>query len=95
MMGQLDNRQEAKVPLIFELSSPGTTAMSLPEVGVKEQSQLIPEQFIRGDAPRLPEVSQLEVMRHFVNLSHLNMGIDTNFYPLGSCTMKFNPKVCD
>jgi glycine dehydrogenase subunit 2 len=82
---------------IFEQSTPGARGVSLPEVGVAERplESLIPAEFLRQQAPRLPEVSQLEAIRHFVRLSQLNHAIDTAFYPLGSCTMKFNPKVCD
>lgn len=84
-------------PPIFEQSMPGTMGVSLPPVGVLERpvGELIPERFLRKQAPRLPEVSQLEAVRHFVRLSQLNHAIDTAFYPLGSCTMKYNPKVCD
>ncbi len=83
---------------IFEQSNPGTTGVSLPESGVIHSTPSdwgIPEALVRKKSPRLPEISQLEAVRHFVRLSHLNHSIDTNFYPLGSCTMKFNPKVCD
>ena len=58
-------------------------------------SDLVPAAFLRTKAPRLPEVAQLDAMRHFVRLSQLNHAIDKAFYPLGSCTMKYNPKVCD
>lgn len=84
-------------PPIFEQSTPGTQGVSLPEVGVPQQdlSAWLPASALRKTPPRLPEVSQLETVRHFVRLSQLNHAIDTAFYPLGSCTMKFNPKVCD
>src|ERR1044071_4256770 len=55
----------------------------------------IPNKLLRKDKPLLPELSELEVVRHFTQLSQLNFSIDTNFYPLGSCTMKYNPKVND
>jgi hypothetical protein len=55
----------------------------------------IPENLRRKKAPMLPEVSELEVVRHFTRLSQLNFSIDTHFYPLGSCTMKYNPKACN
>ncbi|MBX2860480.1 MAG: aminomethyl-transferring glycine dehydrogenase subunit GcvPB [Vampirovibrio sp.] len=82
---------------IFHKSSPGRWGVTLPEVGVAESDvqTLLPEAFVRKQSPRLPEVSQLEAVRHFVRLSQLNHCIDTGFYPLGSCTMKYNPKVCD
>ena len=76
--------------LIYEISSPGRTAVTLPDVGVPEVE--LPRDLLRKDLD-LPEVSELQVMRHFVNLSHLNHSIDTGLYPLGSCTMKYNPKV--
>lgn len=81
-------------PLIFERSSPGRTAASLPgcDIPATPVEQLLPAAFIRQDLP-LPEVSELEVVRHFTRLSQKNVCIDTTFYPLGSCTMKYNPKV--
>jgi glycine dehydrogenase subunit 2 len=83
--------------LIYEKSSPGRHGVKLPESGVPEKkiSDLIPSQFVRKNPAALPEVTELDVMRHFVRLSHLNHSIDTGFYPLGSCTMKYNPKVND
>lgn len=83
--------------LIYEKSTPGRRAEILPEPGLpkKKLSELIPEKFVRKVPPALPEVSELEAVRHFVNLSTLNHSIDTGFYPLGSCTMKYNPKVND
>ncbi|MDZ4834754.1 MAG: aminomethyl-transferring glycine dehydrogenase subunit GcvPB [Candidatus Melainabacteria bacterium] len=83
--------------LIYEKSSPGRHGVKLPESGVPEKkiSDLIPSQYVRKNPAALPEVTELDVMRHFVRLSHLNHSIDTGFYPLGSCTMKYNPKVND
>jgi glycine dehydrogenase subunit 2 len=83
--------------LIYEKSTPGRQALVMPKAGVPEKklTDLIPAQFLRKSAPELPEVSELEAVRHFVNLSQLNHAIDTGFYPLGSCTMKYNPKVND
>jgi glycine dehydrogenase subunit 2 len=77
-------------PLIYELSSPGRIAINLPEPDVELSS--LPAGLVREDLP-LPELSELDVVRHFVRLSQLNHAIDTGFYPLGSCTMKYNPKV--
>ncbi len=77
-------------PLIFEWSSEGRTAYSLPESQVPDAS--LPEGLVRDELD-LPEVSELDVVRHFVRLSQQNVSIDTHFYPLGSCTMKYNPKV--
>ncbi len=81
-------------PLIFDYSSPGRTTASLPEpdVPVEPIEQLLPASLIRQDLP-LPEVSELDVVRHFTRLSQKNACIDTTFYPLGSCTMKYNPRV--
>jgi glycine dehydrogenase subunit 2 len=81
------NRPE---PLIFEISSPGRTAFSLPELDVPRAP--LPEGYARDDL-KLPEVSELEFVRHYMHLSQKNYAIDTVFYPLGSCTMKYNPKV--
>ncbi|MBO9540655.1 aminomethyl-transferring glycine dehydrogenase subunit GcvPB [bacterium] len=81
--------------LIFEKSTPGHREAKLPASGVAEKplAELLPAGMIRQEAPGLPEVTELDVMRHFNRLSQLNYSIDTNFYPLGSCTMKYNPKV--
>jgi len=81
--------------LIFELSSPGRIAYSLPEsdVPVQDVRALLPGKCVRKEAPKLPEVSELDVVRHYSRLSQLNYGVDTHFYPLGSCTMKYNPKL--
>ena len=79
-------------PLIFELSSPGRQGTSLPELDVPETE--LPSGMLRDDLP-LPEVSEIDVVRHYVRLSQLNYAIDIGFYPLGSCTMKYNPKVND
>ena len=82
-------------PLIFELSSPGRTGYSLPELDVPAQDleALLPGAELREQAPELPEVSEVDVVRHFIRLSQLNHGVDIDFYPLGSCTMKYNPKI--
>lgn len=83
------------VPLIFERSTPGRRGYRLPDLDVPEipMSELIPTEYLRTDEPELPEVSELEVVRHYTQLSRLNHAIDVGFYPLGSCTMKYNPKV--
>ncbi|MEA5022419.1 putative glycine dehydrogenase (decarboxylating) subunit 2 [bioreactor metagenome] len=82
-------------PLIFELSREGRTGISLPPCDVPEipLEDLIPQEFLRDKEPELPEVSEVDVVRHFTRLSSFNHGVDTGFYPLGSCTMKYNPKV--
>jgi glycine dehydrogenase subunit 2 len=77
-------------PLIYEISSPGRHAIELPESDVPKAE--LPKGMLRDELP-LPEVSELQAVRHFVRLSQLNYSIDTGFYPLGSCTMKYNPKV--
>jgi glycine dehydrogenase subunit 2 len=81
--------------LIFELSSPGRHAFSLPESDVPVAPALaaMPERYRRRDPAALPEVSELDVVRHYSRLSQMNYGVDTHFYPLGSCTMKYNPKI--
>jgi len=77
--------------LIFEKSVKGRHGVKLPELDVPESEEL-PQAYRRTKAPLLPEVSELDVIRHFTRLSQLNYSIDTHFYPLGSCTMKYNPK---
>jgi len=76
--------------LIFEKSSPGARATDLPELDVEATS--IPDS-LRGAAPDLPELGMLQVVRHYTHLSQRNFGIDGEFYPLGSCTMKYNPRI--
>ncbi|WP_026894509.1 aminomethyl-transferring glycine dehydrogenase subunit GcvPB [Clostridiisalibacter paucivorans] len=80
--------------LIFELSKKGRRAYSLPENDVenKDIKDFIPNDYIRKSPAELPEVSEVDVIRHFTLLSNKNFGVDTGFYPLGSCTMKYNPK---
>jgi glycine dehydrogenase subunit 2 len=81
---------------LFEKSIPGREGVTLPHPqNPKAVASWIPEGFARKTPLRLPELSQLEVMRHYVKLSQMNHSIDTGFYPLGSCTMKYNPKICD
>ncbi|SEP99360.1 glycine dehydrogenase subunit 2 [Solimonas aquatica] len=80
--------------LIFEVSQPGRCAVAQnPGAGVDHGG--IPEALRRRDVPRLPEVSELQAVRHFTRLSQRNFSIDTHFYPLGSCTMKYNPRACN
>src|SRR5438445_13437760 len=80
--------------LIFELSHAGRRTHYLPECDVPAPTVKgpPPAASLSVDPPPLPEVGEIDLIRHFVNLSAKNMSIDTNFYPLGSCTMKYNPK---
>src|SRR5664279_111763 len=80
--------------MIFEKSRPGRRGVRLPASDVPP-APLLPENLLRKEAPHLPEVSELDMVRHFTNLSRRNFSVDTNFYPLGSCTMKYNPKVLE
>ncbi len=84
-------------PLIFEQSRPGHRGLDLPPAGVPEASlpDLLPGVALRTLPPRLPELSEPEVVRHYTRLSHLNHAVDLGIYPLGSCTMKYNPKLND
>jgi glycine dehydrogenase subunit 2 len=79
-------------PTLFERSRPGRGGGKVPHPP-KDALARIPGSYLRTVGPRLPEVSEPELTRHFVNLSQLNYAVDTGFYPLGSCTMKWNPKV--
>ena len=81
-------------PLIFELSKPGRGAVTQFPPNVAG-SVRVPENLRRRSLPALPEVSELQAVRHFTRLSQMNFSIDTHFYPLGSCTMKYNPKACN
>lgn len=81
--------------LIFEMSRTGRISHSLPALDVPEypMTDMIPSTFLREKPAALPEVSELDLMRHYTQLSQRNHGVDTGFYPLGSCTMKYNPKI--
>lgn len=83
--------------LIFELSSPGRQGITFPDIDVPTAPlrKLLPGNYLREEAPDLPEVSELDTVRHFVRLSRMNFGVDVGFYPLGSCTMKYNAKVAE
>jgi glycine dehydrogenase subunit 2 len=82
-------------PLIFERSMPGRVAVSIPEAGVPEAplAEVLGAAHLRREPAALPEVSELDLVRHYTRLSQRNYAIDVGFYPLGSCTMKYNPKV--
>ena len=82
----------AEPRLIFESGSPGRSAVEWPaEVG--DIGALIPASLLRDDIPGFPELGELEVLRHFTRISQRNFAIESQFYPLGSCTMKYNPKI--
>lgn len=87
-------RNQQATQIIFELSVPGRRGARYPEcdVPVADVGDLLPGDVLAEDPPQLPELTESDVIRHFVNLSTLNMSVDTHFYPLGSCTMKYNPK---
>ena len=79
--------------LIFELSKEGRKGYSLPKNNYGKSFEELPEQLKRGKAAELPECDELTVVRHYTNLSHNNFGVNDGFYPLGSCTMKYNPVI--
>src|SRR5258708_10618254 len=81
--------------LIFEAGAPGRRAATMTAMDVPTESLegMIPAELLRKEAAPLPEVSEMEIVRHYTHLSQRNFGVDTGFYPLGSCTMKYNPKI--
>lgn len=81
--------------LIFEVSKAGRQGTRLPQLDVPsvDPVQAIGSEYLRGEAPRLPEITEGDAVRHYTLLSNKNYGVDTGFYPLGSCTMKYNPKL--
>jgi len=87
-------RNRQAVQLLFELSKPGAEAVCWPATDVPEAAaaELLPAGACSAEPPPLPELSEPDLVRHYVNLSTLNMSVDTHYYPLGSCTMKYNPK---
>jgi len=80
-------------PLVFELGQPGRLAGA--QVPREDEPTGLPEGVLRKSAPLLPEISELDAVRHYTRLSQRNFSIDTQFYPLGSCTMKYNPRGCN
>jgi glycine dehydrogenase subunit 2 len=80
--------------LIYEKSSPGRPGVQMSSIKISSTEE-IPAKYLRSKPAELPEVSEAEVVRHFTALSRLNFSVDTHFYPLGSCTMKYNPKACE
>jgi glycine dehydrogenase subunit 2 len=87
-------RNTRDTQLLFDLSKPGRRAARLPACDVPEQplEDLLPATAFAASPPALPELAEPQIIRHYMNLSTLNMSVDTHFYPLGSCTMKYNPK---
>jgi glycine dehydrogenase subunit 2 len=80
-------------PLIFELSAKGKSAFSLPKLEVPEKKEILRNIPLRAEIEGFPQVSEVEIVRHFTRLSQTNHCVDIGFYPLGSCTMKYNPKI--
>ncbi|MCS6936062.1 MAG: aminomethyl-transferring glycine dehydrogenase subunit GcvPB [Candidatus Bipolaricaulota bacterium] len=80
---------------IFDIGEEGRTGLRLPPLDLPERNltELIPADLIRKEDPKLPQVSQIEVVRHYTRLSRMNYGVDNGIYPLGSCTMKYNPRI--
>jgi glycine dehydrogenase subunit 2 len=85
--------QREAATTIFEKGAPGRRAFACPELDVPAASDALPARYRRSEPPRLPEVSEPELVRHYVNLSKRNFDLDSGFYPLGSCTMKHNPRL--
>jgi glycine dehydrogenase subunit 2 len=79
------------VKLIYEKSQAGRRGLAIPKPDLPVPA--VPAELARREPPRLPELAEPEVLRHFTELSTRNFGIDTGFYPLGSCTMKYNPRI--
>ena len=77
--------------LIYERSRPGRTAYSFPRHDLPVPD--LPDELRRTEPPRLPEIAEPDLVRHFTELTTRNFGVDTGFYPLGSCTMKHNPRI--
>ncbi|HVF78429.1 MAG TPA: aminomethyl-transferring glycine dehydrogenase subunit GcvPB [Solirubrobacteraceae bacterium] len=96
-MSSLDHsqtrQQRERATTIFEKGAPGRRAFRAPDLDVPRVDALIPEGSRRAEGPRLPEASEPEIVRHYVNLSKRNFDLDSGFYPLGSCTMKHNPRL--
>ena len=86
-------QQRDRARTIFEKSQPGRRAFVAPDLDVPAREDLLPERFRRKEPARLPEIAEPEIVRHYNRLSKRNFDLDTGFYPLGSCTMKHNPKL--
>jgi glycine dehydrogenase subunit 2 len=87
------SQQRESATTLFEKGAPGRRAFAAPELDVPRVEGLIPEGLRRAQPPRLPEATEPEIVRHYVNLSKRNFDLDSGFYPLGSCTMKHNPRL--
>jgi glycine dehydrogenase subunit 2 len=87
--------QADRAKTIFEKSEPGRRAAQLPDAGVPTRplEELMPERLLRSEPPQLPEISEPEIVRHYNRISRRNFDLDSGFYPLGSCTMKHNPRL--
>src|SRR4029077_13595726 len=87
--------QRERARTIFQKGAPGRRAFVCPPLDVPEgdREELLPARFRRARPPRLPEVSEPEIVRHYVSISKRNFDLDSGFYPLGSCTMKHNPRL--
>ncbi len=94
-MSAIPKLQQDDFPLLFELGAPGLCAVSLPasDVPVVNRQDAIPAELLADESPPLPEVGELDLVRHYTRLAHRCFSIDANFYPLGSCTMKYNPRI--
>src|SRR5512141_3132045 len=77
-------------PTVFDLSSPGRTGVTFPQPDVPHTD--LPADLLRKELP-LPELAEVDVVRHYMHLARFNYSVDSGFYPLGSCTMKYNPKI--
>ena len=86
-------QQRDRARTIYEKSSPGRRAFAAPELDVPQREGLLPARYRRREPARLPEIAEPEIVRHYNRLSKRNFDLDTGFYPLGSCTMKHNPKL--
>ena len=92
-MNRMQQVEDGRRRLLMDRSVPGRSGATLPPLDVPEQ-ELPPAELLRDDLD-MPEVAESELVRYFSQISQLNFSIDHNFYPLGSCTMKYNPKVND
>ena len=94
-MSKKPRLQQRDHPVLFELGAPGLSGVSLPpsEVPSVDRAKTIPAELLASELPALPEIGELDVVRHYKRLAHRCFSIDENFYPLGSCTMKYNPRV--